>query len=253
MLNLLESFEWLATHPDFRVALSVAAYSMIAVGATLAAVQRRLGYLMGYAALADMGVALLALSLQSAAGLNAALYALGTRAVSLGIMAMGISLIRHRAEGDDFDQLVSWGRYLPWATTALVVGGLSLAGLPPGPGFPVRWSITRLVAREQISGAILVVLASALVGIGVIRSLMALLREPMPEYVGSEIVEEIEAAARSQEAEEEKPREREPRLAAAIIIMGLVVCLFLAFWPQFHTDIIQQAVESYSFLELSFR
>ena len=50
---------------------------------------------MGYAALADMGTGLLALSLQTAAGLNAALFALGTRAVSLAVMAMGISLIRH--------------------------------------------------------------------------------------------------------------------------------------------------------------
>lgn len=250
MLNLLESFEWLANHPDFRVALSYAGYAMIILGAGLAAVQQRLGCLMGYAALADMGVALLALGLQTAAGLNAALFALGTRAVSLAVMAMGISLIRHRAEGDDFARLEGWGRHLPWATAALVVGGLSLAGLPPGPGFTVRWSITRLVAREQVGGAVLLVLASVAVGIGVIRALMALLQQPTPGYVGSEIVEEIEAAARSKKEEEAKPREREPRLAAAIIIAGLVFCLFLALWPQFHTDVIQQVAESYTFLDL---
>ena len=173
MLDLLESFEWLFNHPDFRVALSYAGYAMIIVGAGLAAVQRQLGYLMGYAALADMGAALLVLSLQTTAGLNAALLALGTRAVSLTVMAMGISLIRHRAEGDDFDRLEGWGHYLPWATAALVVGGFSLAGLPPGPGFTVRWSITRLIAQEQAGGAILLVLASVLVGFGVVRALMA--------------------------------------------------------------------------------
>jgi multicomponent Na+:H+ antiporter subunit D len=250
MLNLLESFEWLVNHPDFRVALSIAAYAMIIVGATLAAVQRRLGHLMGYAALADMGVGLLALALLSTAGLRASLFALGTRSVSLALMAMGVSLIRHRAEGDDFERLEGWGRYLPWATVAFVVGGLSLAGLPPGPGFAVRWSITRLVAREQVGGAILLVLASVLVGIGLIRALMALLREPMPEYVGSEIVEEIEAAARAQDEEEEKPREREPRAAAAVIILSLIFCLILALWPHFHTDVIQQVAESYTFLDL---
>jgi formate hydrogenlyase subunit 3/multisubunit Na+/H+ antiporter MnhD subunit len=250
MLDLLESFAWLSNHPDFRAALSYAGYAMIIVGAGLAAVQRQLGYLMGYAALADMGAALLVLSLQTTAGLNAALLALGTRAVSLTVMAMGISLIRYRAEGDDFDRLEGWGRYLPWATAALVVGGFSLAGLPPGPGFTVRWSITRLIAREQAGGAILLVLASVLVGIGVVRALMALLRQPTPGYVGSEIVEEIEAAAQPVEEVEEKPREREPRLAAAIIVFSLVFCLVLVLWPQIHTDIIQQAVESYSFLDL---
>jgi formate hydrogenlyase subunit 3/multisubunit Na+/H+ antiporter MnhD subunit len=250
MLTLLESFEWLATHPDFRVALGLAGYAMLIVGATLAAVQTRLGYLLGYAALADMGVALLALGLQTIAGLHAALFALGTRAISLTLMAMGIGLIRHRAEGDDFERLMGWGRYVPWATAALVVGGLSLAGLPPGPGFNVRWSIARLVAREQVTGALLILLASLAVGIGVIRALLALLREPTPGYVGSDVVEEIEAVAQSKDEEDGKTPEREPRLAAAIIIISLIFCLVLVLVPQYHTSVIQQAVESYSFLDL---
>jgi hypothetical protein len=78
---------------------------------------------------------------------------------------------------------------------------------------------------------------------------MALLRQPTPDYVGSEIVEEIEAAAKSKEDVEETPREREPRLAAAIIAASLVFCLVLVLWPQFHTDVIQQAVDSYGFLD----
>jgi formate hydrogenlyase subunit 3/multisubunit Na+/H+ antiporter MnhD subunit len=250
MLGLLESFEWLPTHPDFSVALSYGGYAMIIVGAVLAAVQRRLGYLMGYAAMADMGSALLALALQTAAGFNAALFALGTRAVSLAVMGMGISLIRHRAEGDDFERLVGWGRQVPWATVALVVGGLSLAGLPPGPGFTVRWTITRLVAREQTSGALILILASVVVGISVVRAVMALLREPTPGYVGSEIVEEIEAAAKAQEEVEEKPPEPESRLVVAMIIAGLIFCLILVLWPQLHTSIIRQAADSYTFIDL---
>lgn len=247
MLDLLESFEWLAGHPDFRTALTYSGYAMVLVGAGMAAVQRRLGHLMGYAALVDMGAAQLALGLQTEAGLNAALLGLGTRALSLALMAMGVSVIRHRAEGDEFDMLAGWGRHVPWATAALVVGGLSLAGLPPGPGFAVRWSITHLVAREQISSAVLLLLAGAAVGTGVVRALKALVTEPTPEYVGSEIVEEIEAAARSKE-EQEEPREREPRVAAAMIIVSLILCLILALAPQIHTSVIQQVAESYTFV-----
>lgn len=248
MLDLIESFEWLAGHPDFRVALNYSGYGMIVVGGTLAAVQRRLGLLMGYAALVDMGTAQLALGLQTTAGLNVALLGLSTRVVSLALMAMGISIIRHRAEGDEFDKLVGWGRHVPWATAALVIGGLSLAGLPPGAGFVARWSTARLIAREQVSGSLLLLLAAVAVGIGVVRALMALLREPTPDYVGSEIVEAIEAASKSKEATEEKSPEREPRLAAAIIIASLLLCLALGLWPQLHTDIIKQLVESYTFL-----
>lgn len=246
LLNLIESYQWLAAHPDFRTALSYSGYLMVALGALMASVQRRLGRLMGYAALADMGAAQLALGLGTSAGLTAALAALGVRAVSMAVMAMGISVIRHRAEGDDFDRLVGWGRHVPWSTLALVIGGLSLAGLPPGAGFAVRWSITRLVARESAGGAIFLLLAAVAVGTGVVRALWALLREPTPDYVGSEVVAEIEA--KSKEDEEEEPPEREPRLASIIIIAGLLLCLALGLWPQLHMGVIKQVTESYTFL-----
>jgi formate hydrogenlyase subunit 3/multisubunit Na+/H+ antiporter MnhD subunit len=204
---------------------------------------------MGYAALADMGAAQLALALQTPAGLDAALLALGTRAISLTVMAMGISVIRHRAEGDSFERLGGWGRYVPWATVAMVVGGLSLAGLPPTPGFAVRWSITRLVARQEPVGGVVLLLASVVVGIGVVRALLSLLSEPEPDYVGSEVVGEIEAAAHPDEAPEQQKREREPRLATLIIIAALVFSLLLGVWPQLHTSVIQQAAANYHFFD----
>jgi len=246
LLDLIESYQWLAAHPDFRTALSYSGYMMIGLGALMASVQRRLGHLMGYAALADMGAAQVALGLGTPAGLTAALSALGARAIGLAVMAMGVSVIRHRAQGDDFDKLVGWGRHVPWSAAALVVGGLSLAGLPPGAGFAVRWSITRLVARESTAGAIFLLLAAMAVGIGVVRALQALFREPAPDYVGSEIVAEIEA--KSKEGEVQEPPEREPRLASAIIIVGLGLCLALGLWPQLHMGIIKQVTEGYTFL-----
>jgi formate hydrogenlyase subunit 3/multisubunit Na+/H+ antiporter MnhD subunit len=64
-------------------------------------------------------------------------------------------------------------------------------------------------------------------------------------------VKEIEAAAKAKEETEEKTPEREPRLAAAIIILSLVFCLILAFWPQLHTDVIRQVAENYTFFHLA--
>ncbi|MBN1815061.1 MAG: hypothetical protein JXA14_24720 [Anaerolineae bacterium] len=250
MLDLLQSFEWLSGHPHLGTALSYSGYLMIIVGGGLAAVSQRLGSLMGYAALADMGAALLALSLETSTGLSAALFGLGTRAISLTVMAMGISLVRHRAEGDDFDQLVGWGHHVPWATTALFIGGLSLAGLPPSVGFASRWSITRLLAHERTLGAVLLLLSSAAVGIGIVRAFNALLREPKPEYVGSEIVEAIEAAAKGKDRMAQKLPEPESRLTIAFIIAGLALCLILGLWPQLYTGIIQQVAGNYDFFGL---
>jgi hypothetical protein len=79
---------------------------------------------------------------------------------------------------------------------------------------------------------------------------MALLRETTPEYVGSETVEEIEAAAQSREEEAKKPRARESRLTVAFIIVSLVFCLVLSLWPQVHTSVIEQAARSYTVFEV---
>jgi multicomponent Na+:H+ antiporter subunit D len=247
MLDLMQSFDWLAGHPDFRMAFNYGGYAMVVLGAGMAAAQRRLGHLLGYAALADMGAALLALALQTPVGLEAALLALGTRAISLTLMAMGISVINHHAEGDHFEKLAGWGRYVPWATFAMVMGGLSLAGLPPTPGFAGRWGITRLVARQQPRGGVLLLVASVAVSIGVLRALASLLSEADRDYVGSEVIEEIEAAARSEEEIEGVDREREPRLVVAIIVVSLVFFLILGLAPQLHTDVIQEVMTNYTF------
>jgi formate hydrogenlyase subunit 3/multisubunit Na+/H+ antiporter MnhD subunit len=164
----------------------------------------------------------------------------------MAVMSTGISVLRHRAEGDDFDDLVGWGRHAPWATVALVVGGLSLAGMPPGAGFAARWSITRLLAHESAAGAGFVLLAGLGVSSGVVRALLALLSEPVQDYVGSEILAAIEA--KSKEGQVEKAPEREPRLAAVIIIAGIALCLALGLWPQLHMGVIEQVTESYTFI-----
>ncbi len=245
MLDLLESFEWLATHPDLGQILAFGGYSMIAVGGFLVLVQRELGRIMGYAALIDMGACLVALSLRTPAGLQACLFSLGTRTVSLTVMAMGLSLIRHRAQGDDFERIAGWGQHVPWATIAFAVGGLSLAGIPPGAGFPARWAVARLLGRERTAGAILLLVASLAVGIALARGLMALLRPPLPDYVGSEIVEQD-----SKKEETPPTPEQEPRLATVMLVVALLVCLGLGLWPQIHTAVIERAADTYTFLSL---
>jgi formate hydrogenlyase subunit 3/multisubunit Na+/H+ antiporter MnhD subunit len=256
LLNLIESFEWLAAHPNFRLALSYSGYTMVGLGAFMAPAQRGLGRLMGYAALADMGTTQIALGLGNMPGLNAALLTLVMRAVSLAVMGTGISILRHRAEGDNFDRLIGWGRHVPWATMALVIGGLSLAGLPPGAGFGARWSITNLVAHQPsnlgngisgAAGATFLLLSSVAVGIGVLRALLALLQEPKRGYVGSEIVMAIEAAARPPKAEP-KPPEHESRLLTCLIIASLIFCLLLGLAPQLPMEIIKPVASSYTFL-----
>ncbi|MCK4473595.1 MAG: hypothetical protein KAW49_17585, partial [Anaerolineae bacterium] len=79
LLDFLETYPWLSTHPYFGSLFSTAGLAMIVVGGLLAPAQRRLGPLMGYGALVDSGGALIALGMHSRLGLTLVLLSLLVR------------------------------------------------------------------------------------------------------------------------------------------------------------------------------
>ncbi len=244
LLDLLQRFEWLTAQPYLTVLWTVGGLFLVGIGGGMALIQRRLGKLMGYAVLVDIGGMLLALEIAGPAGLTTALLLLGNRAVSLGAMGMGLSLIRHRAEGDTYEQIQGWGRAIPWATLALGVGGFSLAGFPPFAGFVGRWALLRLLMPEHRSWALLLILAQLGIALGLVRGLTALLTRP-PERSLSP----LSAAERSPEEVEAEPSrsQREPFLVVLFLVAGVLLCLGLGLWPQSHIEAIRRAVEAFTF------
>ena len=61
------------------------------------------------------------------------------------LTAMGLAVVHHRAGSDSFANLAGAARRLPLSVVGLVLGGLSLAGMPLTAGFPGRWPIYRLL------------------------------------------------------------------------------------------------------------
>ena len=100
------------------------------IGGSLAAVQRHFAPLLGYTALNDLGVGLVALALANDTGLTIALFLIPTRAVGLLLAGASLAVFRRRGEGTSFSKMSEVGRRLPLATTGLLVGGLSLSGFP---------------------------------------------------------------------------------------------------------------------------
>jgi len=223
MLNLLQSYPWLSEDPQVFRLLRLGGLLMAAVGGLLAFAQRDFGRLLGYAVLSDMGCTLVALSVASPAGLTSALLQVAHRSVGLMLTAMGLAVVRHRAGSDSFADLSGVARRLPISTAGLVLGGLSLAGIPLTAGFPSRWAIYRLFSSPDLALAML--LSGAGVAFGYLRGLSVLL-DPSTE-----------------------PKVRREPVMASLIILGMIVlCLWLGLRPQRLLPAIQRVAESFSSL-----
>ena len=223
MLNLLQSYPWLSEDPQVFWLLRLGGLLMAAVGGLLTFAQQDFGRLMGYAVLSDMGCTLVALGVASPAALTAALLQVTHRSVGLMLTAMGLAVVRHRAGSDSFASLTGVARRLPLSTVGLVLGGLSLAGMPLTAGFPSRWAIYRLLSAPNLALAML--LSGAGVAFGYLRGLGALLGPSSELKV-----------------------KREPFIASLIILGMIILCLWLGLRPQWLLPPIQRVVRSFSFL-----
>lgn len=215
LLDFLQSYPWLGNHPDFASFVFTVGMAMLTLGASLALAQRRLGSLLGYAALVDTGATLIALGLNNRTGLTLALLSLAMRSFGVILFAGGLSGLRAQNGGsDDLNTLRGVGWKAPWSTAALLFGGLSVAGLPVSAGFAGRWALCRMLAPSQPIIALLLLLTGVSVMAGVWRALSILL-------------------ARVPEPKDRSPfSSSESWLTALAVIVAILVCIAAGLFPQ---------------------
>jgi len=239
MLNLLQSYSWLSENPQVYGLLRLGGLLMATVGGLLAFAQRDFGHLLGYAVLSDMGCTLIAFGIASSSALTAALLQVVHRSVGLMLTAMGLAVVRHRVGSDSFANLGGMAKRLPLSTAGLVLGGLSLAGMPLTAGFPGRWALYRLLSgyhspapslshvlvKPGAALALAMLLSGAGVAFGYLRGLSTILG----------LSTELKV-------------KREPFLASLLILGMIVLCLGLGLRPQWLLSPIQRVAEGFSFL-----
>jgi multicomponent Na+:H+ antiporter subunit D len=168
--RFLVTYPWMAATVDSARWLLWLGVLTALMGGLLAAVQNRLGRLLGYAALFDYGILLVAMALRGTAGLPTAVWLLLTRTVALLTFALGAAALRHYMESDHFDRLGGAASRLPWAVAALLVGGLALVGMPLTAQFASRWALLQLLAENDTRWVLLILLGGCGVLVGVIRA-----------------------------------------------------------------------------------
>jgi formate hydrogenlyase subunit 3/multisubunit Na+/H+ antiporter MnhD subunit len=231
LLDYLQSYIWLERQTPFGPLFTALGLLMMVAGGFLAASQRRLGRLVGYATLVDNGAMLLALSTERVEGIALAVLMLIARPLSLGLMTLGLQGLRDFGNGSDHHEAVrgaAW--HSPWRAAAFWVGGIALAGFPISLNFASRWGLYRLVANEELFVALLALGGSAGVMFGLVNAFRTLL-VPVVEGNGLKITI------------------AEDRVVLILIIVLIATVLALGFFPQGASRLALQMAEWYTFFE----
>jgi proton-translocating NADH-quinone oxidoreductase chain N len=147
---------------NWTIMLSIMAALTMIVGNIFALVQNDLKRLIAYICVADVGYNLIALTCVTSLGLTGNLYFLliGGLTTALAFMAVGI-LNSHGFK--TLNDVAGVGKKLPLASIALIIAGLSLAGVPPFGGFMAKYLVfTAAIEANYTWLAIIGVLTSVL-------------------------------------------------------------------------------------------
>ena len=178
-LGFLDSYTWLRDASFLKTFLTLVGTLMVVTGGLLAAFQRHLGRIMGYAIIVETGFSLLALSLGDPTGLNIFLLLLIPRTISLSVWALTLSILKEQAPGLSLQDLKGLGHVWPFASSALVLANLSLAGMPLLAGFPAHQAIWEGLARVSLPVAFWVLVGSLGLFASAVRVLAALTAAPV--------------------------------------------------------------------------
>jgi formate hydrogenlyase subunit 3/multisubunit Na+/H+ antiporter MnhD subunit len=239
-LNFLSSFNWLQANPNVYQGLRVFGAAMVIIGGIMAALQRHLGRIMGYAAILQIGLSLLALSLgfhpireNLLEGLETNIrtapseifYALFLqRGLGLGLWALALSVLQTRCPKNYFRDVQGLARSMPLAAATLVLAHLSLAGFPLLAGFPVQLALWSELTRQSLTISLLSLLGcTGLVAAGV-RTLAVLVMGPG----------------------EASWRLTENRSQAAMLGVGMAFIFLIGFFPQLFLPLLVDMAASMS-------
>jgi multicomponent Na+:H+ antiporter subunit D len=109
------------------------------VASAIAVFQTDFKRLLAYSSVAQIGYMVLGFSMASVTGLTATMVHLFNHAAMKGVMFMVAGAVVYRVGSSAVSSFAGLGRQMPWTMAAMVVGGLSLIGVPMTVGFISKW------------------------------------------------------------------------------------------------------------------
>ena len=121
---------------DLLLVLSVAA---MFVASAAAIWQDNLKHMLAYSSLGQIGYITFGIGLATPTGLTAGIVHLFNHGITKGALFMLAGCVAMRVGSVRFDRMAGIGKTMPWTCAGIVVGGLSLIGVPATAGFVSKW------------------------------------------------------------------------------------------------------------------
>ncbi len=135
------------------------------VASFVAIYQRDVKRLLAYSSIAQVGYMAIGIGLATQAGLAASLLHMINHAIMKGTLFLAVGCIVYRVGQTRLEGLRGVGREMPLTSTALVLGGLSLIGVPLTAGFVSKWALLQAVLADSHWIVAALILLSSLLSI----------------------------------------------------------------------------------------
>ena len=137
----------------------------IVIASVYAVYQTNVKRLLAYSSVAQIGYMVLGIGLASAMGVTASIVHLFNHALMKGALFMAVGALIYRIGTCHIEDIRGLGRQMPWTFGAIVIGGLSLIGVPGTAGFISKWYLVLAALEQQIWLAVAVILAGSLIAV----------------------------------------------------------------------------------------
>jgi multicomponent Na+:H+ antiporter subunit D len=165
----------------------------IFVASTVAIYQQDVKHVFAYSSVAQVGYMVVGFSMSTHAGLSAMLLHMFNHALMKGALFLALGAVMYRVGSTKIDDFRGLGRQMPLTIAAVVIGGLSLIGVPLTVGFVSKWYlVVAAIEKGWWPVAALVLLGSLLAVVYVWRIVeMAYFKAPI---TGKDTVKEAPMA-----------------------------------------------------------
>ncbi len=170
-LGFLDRYTWLRTSPQLSGGIQFAGVFMVASGGIFASLQKHIGRMMGYAAIAETGLLILAMGSQSSEIVNVTFLMLIPRGLELAVWALALSIIKRKVYSLQFNEVQGLARTYPMAVGAIILAHLSMTGFPLLAGFPPRLALGQELAVQSLNISFWVLVGMLGLLIGAARTL----------------------------------------------------------------------------------
>ena len=168
-----------APFQEFLMVLSIVAIVSMSL---VALFQDELKRMLAYSSVAQVGYITLGVSLANPSGLTAAVSHLLNHGITKGALFLLLGILTLRCGNTRLSQLSGVGSRMPLTAFGIVLGGLSLIGVPGTAGFVTKWYLVRASLESGSWWLAGLIVASSLIAVGYVWRFVetAYLKESLP-------------------------------------------------------------------------